>query len=92
MIIHEPEEQRFVIRRDDQVARLDYRLGSGWIDFTHTFTPPALRGQGLAAQLVAAGVAHARVEGLEIRASCSYVASWLARESDAGALQSAKEV
>jgi predicted GNAT family acetyltransferase len=80
MIIHEPEQQRFVIRRDEHLARLDYRLGPDWIDFTHTFTPPALRGQGLAAQLVAAGVAHARAQGLQIRASCSYVASWLARE------------
>ncbi|MCB1635633.1 MAG: N-acetyltransferase, partial [Xanthomonadales bacterium] len=40
-----------------------------------------LRGQGLAAQLVAAGVAYARERGLQIRASCSYVADWLARES-----------
>jgi uncharacterized protein len=84
MITHEPEQQRFVIRKDDHVAQLDYRLGPGWIDFTHTFTPPALRGQGLAAQLVAAGVGFARAEELQIRASCSYVASWLARESGAG--------
>ncbi len=89
MTTHEPAQQRFVIRRDENTAHLDYRLGPDWIDFTHTFTPPALRGRGLAAQLVAAGVAFARAEGLEIRASCSYVASWLAREqsSSSGPLQ-----
>ncbi len=84
MITHEPEQHRFVIRSDEHVAQLEYRLGPGWIDFTHTYTPPALRGQGLAARLVAAGVGFARAEGLQIRASCSYVASWLARESDVG--------
>lgn len=86
MITHEPDRQRFVIRRDEQIAHLDYRTGPGWIDFSHTWTPPPLRGQGLAAQLVAAAVAHARSEGLQIRASCSYVASWLARERGAGSV------
>lgn len=80
MIVHQPELQRFVIDRDEHVAHLDYVLGPDWIDFRHTWTPPALRGQGLAAQLVAAGVAYGRAQGLQIRASCSYVASWLARE------------
>ena len=81
MIEHQAEHQRFLLRRDDHSARLEYQQGPDWIDFTHTYTPPALRGQGLAAQLVAAGVAYARERGLQIRASCSYVADWLARES-----------
>lgn len=84
MVIHQPEQQRFIIERQDHLAHLDYRLATDSVDFTLTWTPPALRGQGLAAQLVTAGVAWARQQNLRIEASCSYVAEWLRREAAEG--------
>ena len=81
MVEHQPEHSRFVVTRDDQTAQLNYQRDDMSVDFIRTWTPPALRGQGVAADLVAAGIAWARQEELQIRTSCSYVASWLQRES-----------
>ena len=77
---HQPERQRFVIEEDGAEALLEYRmLSSEVIDFVHTYTPAALRGRGVAARLVEAGVAHARERGWRVIGSCSYVAAWLQR-------------
>lgn len=40
----------------------------------HTFTPPEMRGQGIAAELVRAMVADAREQGFKIVPQCPYVA------------------
>ena len=39
----------------------------------HTYVPPALRGKGIAMQLVEALVADARAQGFTIEPRCSYV-------------------
>jgi predicted GNAT family acetyltransferase len=43
------------------------------VDITHTFTPPAARGRGLAARLAAAAFAWAAARGAAVRPSCSYI-------------------
>ena len=79
-VIHEPDRQRFVVSEDGAEALLEYRMVTPEvIDFMRTWTPVALRGRGLAARLVEAGVAHARARGWQIIGSCSYVAAWLER-------------
>lgn len=50
------------------------KAGVQAMDIQHTFTPAQLRGQGLAARLCDAAVAHCRGAGLKVIASCSYVA------------------
>jgi predicted GNAT family acetyltransferase len=78
---HQAAQSRFVIAADGAEAVLSYRMVSPTVvDFYRTWTPAELRGRGLAAQLVAAGVAWARAEGLTIIPGCSYVAAWLERE------------
>jgi predicted GNAT family acetyltransferase len=79
-VAHEPGRTRFVIAIEGAEAVLSYRmLTSSVVDFHHTWTPAELRGRGLAALLVAAGVAWARAQGHTIIPSCSYVAAWLER-------------
>lgn len=79
-VSHQADRQRFVISLDGSEALLEYRmLAPTVIDFFHTYTPAALRGRGLAAQLVATGVAHARERGWRVIGTCSYVAAWLER-------------
>ncbi|HWS27081.1 MAG TPA: GNAT family N-acetyltransferase [Xanthomonadales bacterium] len=81
-VIHQPEHHRFVIIEDGAQALLEYRmLAPDVIDFVHTWTPAALRGRGLAAQLVEAGVGHAREQGWRVIGSCSYVAAWLEKHA-----------
>lgn len=81
-IQHQPDRQRFVLGIDGAEALLEYRmLAADVIDFVHTWTPAVLRGRGIAARLVAAGVAHARERGWRVVGSCSYVAAWLEKQA-----------
>lgn len=58
----------------DATAELTWRQGGpGVIIADHTFAPPAMRGSGAAAALVARLMADARQKGLTILPSCSYV-------------------
>lgn len=82
---HLPEQQQFVMENQTEQAILQYRVGMGaqgaWVDFYHTFVPPSLRGQGVAAVLTAAGLTWAQQQNLRVVASCSYVARYLAAKS-----------
>ena len=77
---HQPDRQRFIVQTGEEESLLEYRLlQDNGIDFTRTFVPEALRGQGIAEKLVRAGLVWAREEGYEIQASCWYVARFLKR-------------
>lgn len=78
--IHDPSASCFRLSLPEGEVRLDYRLLTpGWVDFHHTFTPVALRGRGLAAEVVAAGLDWAAAQELRVVASCSYVAAVVAQ-------------
>jgi hypothetical protein len=80
MITHQPERHRFVERFEDQEAVLEYRLlPDNGIDFTRTFVPEDLRGQGIAEKLVRTGIAWAREQEYEMQAGCWYVRRFLRR-------------
>ena len=81
-IKHEVDQELFYMElEDDQKAYVKYkRLGNLRVDFYSTLVPTTHRGQGLAAQLVAAGFDWAKAEGLKIEASCWYAAKKLEQE------------
>jgi predicted GNAT family acetyltransferase len=56
-----------------------YRLAGNVMQMTHTEVHPALQGRGIAAELVAAALAHARANGLKVVPLCSYVQTYLRR-------------
>lgn len=70
---------RFEAHQDGAlVGVLDYVLRGDVITFTHTGVPEALRGRGIAAELVAGAIGQARAEGAhEIVPQCSYVQRWM---------------
>jgi predicted GNAT family acetyltransferase len=74
-ITHEPG--RFVARVGTQEATLVYERRGDLLDVQHTWTPPALRGYGLAARLTAAAFAYAREEGLRVVPTCSYTRGYV---------------
>jgi len=80
-IRHLPEQQRFLIEPQPggPTGELDYQLTPGTVVFTHTGVPHALRGQGLAAELVEAGLHWAEAQGLRVVPACSYVEAYLRR-------------
>jgi len=77
-VVHQPDEQRFVVYAGSEESVLNYQLlpGQG-IDFTRTFVPESLRGQGVAEKLVRSGLSWARQQGYEISASCWYAKRFL---------------
>lgn len=77
MIEHQQQQNRFVLAKDGNECLLEYVRNDNDIDFTHTFVPFALRGQGLAEVIVKEGLAWAQEQGLNIKASCSYVQKFL---------------
>jgi len=82
-VVHNPQAARFELRAQGQLAFAAYQLIDGVMWLTHTETPPALRGHGLAAQVVRAALDHARAHGLRVRPACSYVRTYLRRHPEA---------
>jgi predicted GNAT family acetyltransferase len=76
-IVHQPEQQRFIADVDGSLAILDYSLNGESINFTSTYVPFSLRGQGYAEKLVDTGLKWAREQGYNISTSCWYVAKHL---------------
>jgi predicted GNAT family acetyltransferase len=75
---HEPDASRYVLRIDGELAAVvDYRINGSAISFNRTFTTPARRGQGLAAEVVT--FAADDVEATSDRhivPMCWYVGEW----------------
>lgn len=72
----------FIAEVDGHRILLDYRLSDGTMTIVHTEVPPALRGRGLAGQLVRAAFAHAREAGLKVAPRCAYAAEWVERHPE----------
>ena len=65
---------RFVIVTEAGEAELTLaKVRDGVFNANHTFTPKALRGQGVAGKLYNAMVADAKAEGYKIIPGCPYI-------------------
>jgi uncharacterized protein len=87
---NETDASRYAMHLDGElVGVLDYRILGGSISLTRSFTVPARRGNGYAAQLVEYAVDDIeRTGGLHIVPMCWYVAEWFDKHPDrAGLLQ-----
>jgi predicted GNAT family acetyltransferase len=67
------DKGRYVLADPAGDSTLTYRLAGERMVIDHTFTPPALRGRGVAGQLVERAVADARARGWSVVPVCPYV-------------------
>jgi len=81
-IQHDAAALRFHAVADGGQAECLYRLAGSLMDIVHTEVPRQAEGQGIAAALVRAALAHARAAGWRVRPSCSYVRSYMRRHVD----------
>jgi predicted GNAT family acetyltransferase len=83
-IRHERDTQRFAMDRDGLTALLQYRLRDDGrtLDLYRTYTPPALRGNGLASQLTEHALRYAREHHHKVAPTCPFVATFIARHHE----------
>lgn len=79
-IVHDEENRRFTCAVDGHVTYCAYqRVDERTVDFTSTYTPPAVRGRGIAARVVERALEWAQANDLRVHASCWFVAEYLER-------------
>jgi predicted GNAT family acetyltransferase len=68
---------RFELDVGESIAFANYRHAGDRIIITHTETPPALRGRGIASELVKGALGLIRADGHKVVAGCSFVVDYL---------------
>ena len=68
---------RFELDVDGGLAYANYRRTPSAVIITHTETPRAQRGQGVASELVKGALHLVRADGLKVIAGCSFVVDYL---------------
>jgi len=81
-VIHEKENERFVIYTEGNEVYVEYTMRGNKIDLHHTYTHPALRGKGLAAHVVRAALEFAKENNLKVIPTCSYVQAFIAKNDE----------
>ncbi len=79
---HDINNQRFFVDLDGEEAYVAYSLRADVMELYSTFTPPKLRGRGLAEKVVRAAFEYAKDNKLKVIPSCSYVAVYLQRHPE----------
>lgn len=77
-----PELNRFELDVDGDTALAYYRIDNDVMVFTSTQTPPKLRGQGVASELIRNALQFARARGLKVKGDCSFVADYMRRHPE----------
>jgi predicted GNAT family acetyltransferase len=68
---------RFELEVEGTLAFANYRLTPSTVIITHTETPRALRGRGIASELVHGALQLIRADGLKVIAGCGFVVDYL---------------
>jgi predicted GNAT family acetyltransferase len=79
---HNPERSRYELQADGGLAFADYIQRGNVLVVTHTETPPALQGRGVASRLVKGMLADVRSSGQKVMPLCSFVADYFERHPE----------
>jgi len=75
-------QRRFELDVEGAVAFANYRLTPDAVIITHTETPQALRGRGIASELVKGALELIRADGLKVVAGCGFVVDYLQKHPE----------
>ena len=73
---------RFELDVGDQTAFANYRQTPDAVIITHTETPRALRGRGIASELVKGALEMIRADGHKVIAGCGFVVDYLGKHPE----------
>jgi predicted GNAT family acetyltransferase len=77
-----PALSRFELDVEGGLAFANYRRAPGTVIITHTETPRALRGRGIASELVQGALELIRADGDKVVAGCGFVVDYLRRHPE----------
>lgn len=80
-VVDNPARSRYELVLEGDVAFVDYLVVGKVRVLTHSEVPPALRGHGVAAELVAGALQLVREQGLSVEPRCSYVMQFIERNA-----------
>ena len=84
---HDAAAHRFTLSFGAAVAVLDYREhDSRTLEYYHTFVPPAMRGRGVASQLVTHALRYAQAQGVSVIPTCPFVSAFIRRHPEYAAV------
>ena len=75
-------KHRFELDVEGTMAFANYRLTPSAVIITHTETPRALRGRGIASELVRGALELIRADGHKVIAGCGFVVDYLRKHPE----------
>jgi uncharacterized protein len=75
-------QSRFELDVEGGIAFANYRATPPAVIITHTETPRALRGRGIASELVKGALALIRADGHKVMAGCGFVVDYLEKHPE----------
>jgi predicted GNAT family acetyltransferase len=75
-------QNRFELDAEGAIAFANYRLAPSTVIITHTETPRALRGRGIASEPVKGALELIRADGLKVVAGCAFVLDYLQKHPE----------
>jgi predicted GNAT family acetyltransferase len=75
-------QSRFELDVEGAVAFANYRLTPSAVIITHTETPRALRGRGIASELIEGALKLIQTDGHKVVAGCSFVVDYLRKHPE----------
>jgi len=79
---HNVEKSRYEIEVDGALTYSQYVRTGDTLAIIHTWTPPALRGRGIAGRLVRDMLADIRRQGLKVDPQCSFIVDYFDRHPE----------
>ena len=79
---HDKDSERFVAEVEGHEAYLSYNIFNDKINLSSTFTPPELRGKGIARIVVEYALKYAKENNLKVIPTCSYVQAFVERNNN----------
>lgn len=81
-VINDKRSSRFLMKVEGMEVYVLYAEDKETIELYSTYTPPQLRGQGLAEKVVRFALEYAKEKNLKVIPSCWYVKRFLERYPD----------
>lgn len=81
-IIHNQTDSRFETVVHGQLAYAEYAYFEGGLNFTHTWVPKQLEGQGIASALIKFTMDYTQENNLKVIPTCPFVKAFMLRHPE----------